>query len=69
MALTLMQKVNIALIYAILFAVLSLPLLYRFTNMFIPGLTDANGCPTLRGILVHSFVYMVITLVLMFLTK
>lgn len=69
MALTLMQKVHIALIYAILFAVLSLPIVYRFTNMLIPGLTDANGCPTLRGILVHSVVYMIVTLILMSLAK
>jgi hypothetical protein len=69
MALTLMQKIHISLIYAVLFAVLSLPIVYKVTNMIIPKLVDEYGCPTLLGILVHSIVFLIISVILMSLGK
>ena len=64
-----MQKVHISLIYAVLFAVLSLPIVYKLTNLIISGLVDENGYPTIFGILVHALVFLIISVLLMYIGK
>lgn len=65
MTLSLVQKIRISLLCSIIFAVLSLPILYRLTNVLIPNLIDEHGCPSLLGIFVHSVVFFIISIILM----
>ena len=44
--------------------------MYRFTNLLLPNVeTVRNGAPTLAGILLHSIVFALVTLVTMYVPR
>lgn len=53
---------------ALLFFLLSSPETYSLTNSVVGGLSD-NGCPTIKGLAVHTVVYLVALVGLMSLPK
>lgn len=57
---TLNQKLMISIFSAVLFILVSLPQTYNLTNSL--GLnTYSMGCPTYTGLLLHAFVFFVLT--------
>jgi hypothetical protein len=61
-------KFKYSLYGALVFFFLSSPAMYSLTGELTGGLTaDANGCPTLNGVVVHSLVYALALLGLMYL--
>lgn len=66
------KKVLISLFSAVLFIILSLPIVYMFTNNVFSKLInvhtlDSKNCPTLVGIIIHGVVFAIITLASMYL--
>ena len=59
------QKWTISLLSAVLFILISMPLLYKLTNRIIPGILDTRGAPAATGILVHSIVFLLVTRLVM----
>jgi hypothetical protein len=59
------DKWNCAIIYALLFLIISHPTMYRFTNSIVSGhsfiLADGAGCPTALGMFVHMIVFLFAT--------
>lgn len=64
------QKQSATLQAVLLFFIISNPFTYRLTNSLLGGLTgrlaDPSGCPTTKGILVHSVVFGAIVYALMY---
>ena len=64
------QRLLISLFSAVLFLILSLPIVYHFTNKLFASLQihilDASGNPSMTGLLVHATVFAIITLVVMY---
>lgn len=64
------QKQSATLQAVLLFFLIANPMTYRLTNSLLGGLTgrlaDAGGCPTSKGLLVHSAVFGVIVYALMY---
>jgi hypothetical protein len=64
------QKQSATLQAVLLFFLIANPLTYRLTNSLLGGLTgrlaDPSGCPTSKGLLVHSAVFGVIVYALMY---
>ena len=65
------QKHTATLQAVLLFFLISNPMTYRLTNSLLSGLTgrlaDPGGCPTSKGLLLHSAVFGVIVYGLMLL--
>jgi hypothetical protein len=40
---------------------------YRLTGKLISGLADNNGCPEIKGVIVHGLVFMVLLILMMYL--
>ena len=59
------QKWLISILSAIIFIIISMPILYKFTNKICPGILDINGTPTIMGICIHALVFMLITRIIM----
>ena len=63
------QKLTATLVCIIVFIIVSLPATYKLTNSLLGNvicpLTDSSGCPTICGILIHSFVFGIIIFLLM----
>ena len=63
------QKHSATLQAVFLFFLISNPFTYRLTNSLLSGLvgrlSDPSGCPTSKGILVHSVVFGLIVYALM----
>lgn len=59
------KKLLISVFSGVLFAVLSLPLMYHITNVIFNHNTIENGCPTITGIFIHSIIFIVIVFVSM----
>ncbi len=57
-------KWKISIFSLIIFIIIVNPNTYKFTDKLLGGiigpLCDYNGCPTDRGLLVHSLVYLLI---------
>jgi hypothetical protein len=64
------QKQSATLQAVLLFFIISNPFTYRLTNSLLGGLTgrlaDPSGCPTTKGIVVHSVVFGAIVYALMY---
>ena len=64
------QKQSVTLQAVLLFFIISNPFTYRLTNSLLGGLTgrlaDPSGCPTTKGIVVHSVVFGAIVYALMY---
>jgi hypothetical protein len=64
------QKHTATLQAVLLFFLISNPMTYRLTNSLLGGLVgrlaDPSGCPTARGLLVHSAVFGLIVYGLMY---
>ena len=66
------KKVLISLFSAVLFIILSLPIVYEFTNNLFTKLANvqtlsAENCPTIEGIIIHGLVFAILTLLSMYL--
>jgi hypothetical protein len=59
------EKLGISVFSAIIFAALNLPVSYELTRKLHDGFVDASGCPTSKGILIHTIVFLVISFLLM----
>jgi hypothetical protein len=60
------EKLGISVYSGILFALINLPAAYAFTNQNVQdGLVDASGCPTPKGILIHTIVFLVLSFLTM----
>lgn len=60
------QKLGISAFSGILFAVVNHPSTYSFTSDVVSSaITDIAGCPTSKGLLVHTLVFLVITMLTM----
>lgn len=55
----LQEKLYISIFSAFLFALVSLPDTYKLTNNVVN--TYSNGCPTGNGLLLHTFVFFLLT--------
>ena len=64
---SLQKKAMISASSALLFALVNLPMTYRFTNSVLPFSTydTTTNCPTKFGLLVHAFVFFLISFVTM----
>ena len=64
---TFLQKLSISVFSAILFIVVSLPQTYELTNSISPVslFNKETNCPTVAGIMVHTFVFFLLTLLSM----
>jgi hypothetical protein len=65
---SLKKKIFISILSAILFFVLSLPFTYKLVNMLTIKMgidIEADGCPNIKGIAVHSVVLFLVTFILM----
>lgn len=53
------EKLGISVYSGILFALINLPVTYSFTSQNVKsGIVDASGCPTPKGILIHTIVFL-----------
>ena len=66
---SLVQKVVISLMSAILFIVIGSPMMYKLVNSLTTkvGLVIASpdGCPNLKGLAVHGVVFFLVVLLIM----
>lgn len=65
---SLKKKILISILSGILFLVLSLPFTYSLINTFTikMGLDiESGGCPNMKGVVVHSVVFILVTFILM----
>lgn len=66
---SLAEKVVISLMSAVLFIVISSPIVYKFVNALTSkaGLVIASpdGCPNLKGLAVHGVVFFLVVLLIM----
>lgn len=65
------QKAMVAILGALLFVLLSLPFMYNLTNNIAPAsypYMSASG-PTLTGIMVHGFVFFLLSMIIMRMTE
>ena len=64
---TFQQKLRISLGSAALFALINLPATYKLTNNLLPFnlYNETTNCPTSTGLLVHTVVFFLVTLVSM----
>lgn len=57
-------KWQISIFSAFIFILVINPYTYKFTQKvfggFLGQISDANGCPTMRGIAVHTIVYILL---------
>lgn len=53
------DKWKYSLYSAIVFLILSLPQVYKYTSLLF-NTTNKKGCPNFMGILLHSFVFLLI---------
>ena len=64
------QKLLISLFCAILFIILSMPIVYHFTNGILETLDlhvlGLDGNPTITGLVVHAIVFALIVLLTMY---
>jgi hypothetical protein len=56
---SLQEKLHISIFSAFLFALVSLPYTYKLTNSVVN--TYSNDCPTGNGLLLHTFVFFILT--------
>ena len=61
------KKVMISMFAALIFLIISSPYMYNLTNKIFLGKLAMNGCPTLLGLGVHTFVFFLIVLGSMYL--
>jgi hypothetical protein len=59
------KKMWISLMSAVLFYIIANPQTFLLVNNFIGGISNSAGCPTDLGLLVHAFVFFLITWALM----
>lgn len=60
-----MQKIMISLYSVLLFVLVSLPWTYRLTDKMFGRwfhTSDAHGCPTTAGLVLHSIVFFLLVL-------
>lgn len=64
------QKLLISLFCSILFIIISLPIVYHFTNGILETLNihvlGADGQPTITGLVVHAIVFGLVVLLSMY---
>lgn len=62
-----MKKVSISLMSAVLFFIIANPETFKFMNNLLGGgISNGSGCPTSNGLLLHTFVFFLVTLILMY---
>ena len=71
MAISIQKKILISLFSAVMFIILSLPLVYMFTNNVLTKLINVQtlsvqNCPTITGIFIHGIVFALLTLLSMY---
>ena len=62
------EKLLISLLSGVLFLIVSSPLMYKIVNSFTmrAGLDiETGGCPNLRGLILHSVVFVILVFVIM----
>ena len=59
------KSLKIFLTYAIVFILLSLPIVYTLTDKIGLKTLSSEGQPSLRGIFTHAFIYAIIVCILM----
>lgn len=60
------QKLGISAFSGLLFAIVNHPSTYAATTKYLSSsITDLAGCPTSKGLLIHTLVFFVITLLTM----
>ena len=63
------QKWLIAILLGIIFLIVSIPIIYRFSNTIFSKInlntTDRNGIPTPFGLLLHTIIFIIIVRILM----
>lgn len=63
------ELVKYAFVNTLLFYALSSSDLYKITNRIIPGIANEAGCPDIKGIVVHSIVFLVILILISYVPK
>jgi len=63
------RKWQISVLSGLIFLLISSPVLYSLTNslfqVFGITLANENGCPTIAGLVIHTFVFVLVTRLLM----
>ena len=59
------QKLYITAISAGLFLIISSPFMYKLTNKLGLKTSNASGCPTTLGLIIHSLLFALIVYLLM----
>jgi hypothetical protein len=58
------MKMQISIFSAFIFVLVSIPCTYKVTQKIFGGIlgqiSDANGCPTTRGLALHTLVYLLL---------
>ena len=58
------MKWQISIFSAFIFVLVSIPCTYKITQRIFGGflgqIADANGCPTTRGLVLHTLVYLLL---------
>ena len=58
------MKWQISIFSAFIFVLVSIPCTYKITQRIFGGflgqIADANGCPTTRGLILHTLVYLLL---------
>jgi len=65
MAGSIVQKIIISLIAAVIFFLVSSPFMYDFTNKIGLKTEKSSGCPSTQGLLIHSAVFFIIVFLIM----
>ena len=64
-----MIKIKHSLYGTLIFYLLSSPAVFALVGSVIPGVANAQGCPTLQGVLVHAVVYCMALVAVMYLPE
>jgi hypothetical protein len=65
---SLKKKLLISILSGILFLIISLPFTYKLVNEFTSKMgldIESGGCPNMKGIAVHSVVFVLVTFIIM----
>lgn len=55
------KQLKISLFSAMIFAVVSMPAVYKLTNKVLPTFDESSNCPTVLGLGVHAVVFYILT--------
>lgn len=60
------EKLGISVYSALIFTLVNLPATYGLTDEHVSsGIVDETGCPTAKGVLIHTIVFMVLSFLTM----